>query len=46
MIENFQIKGLERLINSSVIKDIYPMVMMLRNRINGDATTILTLIFF
>jgi hypothetical protein len=26
MIENFQIKGLERLINSSVIKDIYPMV--------------------
>jgi hypothetical protein len=26
MIENFQIKGLEKLANSGIIKDIYPMV--------------------
>ena len=26
MIKDFQIKGLEKLINSSAIKDIYPMV--------------------
>jgi len=26
MAEEFQIKGLERLVNSGVIKDIYPMV--------------------
>jgi hypothetical protein len=26
MIQDFQIKGLEKLVNTSVIKDIYPMV--------------------
>lgn len=26
MIENYKIKGLEKLVNSSAIKDIYPMV--------------------
>jgi hypothetical protein len=26
MIDEFQIKGLEKLVNSSVIKDVYPMV--------------------
>jgi hypothetical protein len=26
MIENFQIKGLEKIVNSSAIMDIYPMV--------------------
>ena len=26
MINNFQIKGLEKLVNSSLIRDVYPMV--------------------
>jgi hypothetical protein len=36
MVKEFQIKGLEKLINSSAIKDIYPMVDHIEIRYNGD----------
>jgi hypothetical protein len=38
MIDNFQIKGLEKLANSGVIKDIYPMVDRISIR-NDDYET-------
>lgn len=36
MIKDFQIKGLEKIINSSAIMDIYPMVDHIDVRYNGD----------
>jgi hypothetical protein len=36
MIDNFQIKGLEKLANSSVIKKIYPMVDNIKIHVNED----------
>ena len=36
MIKEFQIKGLEKLVNSSAIKDIYPMVDRINIRYDGD----------
>jgi hypothetical protein len=36
MVKEFQIKGLEKLINSSAIKEIYPMVDHIDVRYNGD----------
>ena len=36
MIKDYQIKGLEKLVNSSVIMDIYPMVDHIDIRYNGD----------
>lgn len=36
MISDFQIKGLEKLVNSSAIKDIYPMVDRIDIRYDGD----------
>ena len=36
MIKEFQIKGLEKLVNSSSIKDIYPMIDHIDIRYNGD----------
>lgn len=36
MIKEFQVKGLEKLVNSGVIKDIYPMVDHIDIRYNGD----------
>ena len=36
MAKNFEIKGLEKLVNSSAIKDIYPMVDHIDIRYNGD----------
>ena len=39
MAKNFEIKGLEKLINSSVIKDIYPMVDHLEIRHDEDFIT-------
>jgi hypothetical protein len=38
-MEDFQIKGLEKLLNSSAIKDIYPMVDHLEIRHNEDSLT-------
>ena len=35
MIKEFQIKGLEKLVNSSSIKDIYPMIDHIDIRYNG-----------
>ena len=36
MIKEFQVKGLEKLVNSAGIKDIYPMVDHIDIRYNGD----------
>ena len=36
MIENFQIKGLEKLANSGIIKNIYPMVDHIKIHVNED----------
>ena len=36
MVKEFQVKGLEKLINSSAIKEIYPMVDHINVRYNGD----------
>jgi hypothetical protein len=36
MIDNFQIKGLEKLANSGVIKNIYPMVDHIEILVNED----------
>ena len=36
MVKEFQVKGLEKLINSSAIKEIYPMVDHIDVRYNGD----------
>ena len=36
MIKDFQIKGLEKLVNSSAIMGIYPMVDHIDIRYNGD----------
>jgi len=36
MIENFQIKGLEKLANSGIIKKIYPMVDRIKIHVNED----------
>lgn len=36
MIDNYQIRGLEKLINTSAIKDIYPMVDHIRIRYNPE----------
>ena len=36
MIENFKIKGLEKLINNSSIKEIYPMVDHIDIYVNED----------
>ena len=36
-MDDFQIKGLEKLINSSVIKEIYPMVDRIEFRYDSDA---------
>ena len=36
MVKDFQIKGLEKLVNSSAIKDIYPMVDHIEIRCNGN----------
>ena len=36
MIKEFQIKGLKKLVNSSSIKDIYPMIDHINIRYNGD----------
>jgi hypothetical protein len=38
MIENFQIKGLEKIVNSGMIKEIYPMVDHINIR-NTDVVT-------
>jgi hypothetical protein len=39
MIDEFQIKGLEKLVNSSAIKDIYPMVDRIEINHDEDFTT-------
>ena len=39
MVKDFQIKGLEKLVNSSAIKDIYPMVDHLEIRHDEDFIT-------
>lgn len=36
MVKEFQVKGLEKLINSSAIKEIYPMVDHIDIRYNSD----------
>ena len=36
MINNFKIKGLEKLVNSSLIRDVYPMIDHIDIRYNGD----------
>lgn len=36
MVKDFQIKGLEKLVNSSAIMSIYPMVDHIDIRYNGD----------
>lgn len=36
MVKDFQIKGLEKLVNSSVIKKVYPMVDHIDIRYNGE----------
>ena len=36
MVKEFQIEGLKKLINSSAIKEIYPMVDHIDVRYNGD----------
>lgn len=38
-MKDFQIKGLEKLVNSSAIKDIYPMVDHLEIRHDEDSVT-------
>ena len=39
MVKEFQIKGLEKLINSSAIKDIYPMIDRIEIRHDDDFVT-------